>query len=75
MVFEKLKKIISEQLEIDQSIITENASIIGDLGADSLDLIDLAMSIEDEYEIEMSDDALEQIKTVGDLVEYIEDRI
>ncbi|MBR2730882.1 MAG: acyl carrier protein [Clostridia bacterium] len=75
MVFEKLKKIISEQLEIDQSIITENASIIGDLGADSLDLIDLAMSIEDEYEIEMGDDALEQIKTVGDLVDYIEDKI
>ena len=75
MVFEKLKKIISEQLEVDQSIITESASITGELGADSLDLIDLAMSIEDEFDIELSDDALEKIKTVSDLVAYIEDRI
>lgn len=74
MVFEKLKKIISEQLEVDQSIITESAAITGELGADSLDLIDLAMSIEDEFDIELSDEALEKIKTVGDLVEYIEDR-
>ncbi len=75
MVFEKIKKIISEQLEVDQSIITDNASITGDLGADSLDLVDLAMSIEDEFDIELSDDALEKIKTVSDLVVYIEDRI
>ncbi|MBR6785268.1 MAG: acyl carrier protein [Clostridia bacterium] len=75
MVFEKIKKIISEQLEVDQSIITDNASITGDLGADSLDLVDLAMSIEDEFDIELSDDALEKIKTVSDLVAYIEDRI
>ena len=51
MVFEKIKKIISEQLEVDQSIITDSASITGDLGADSLDLVDLAMSIEDEFDI------------------------
>ena len=75
MVFEKIKKIISEQLEVDQSIITDSASITGDLGADSLDLVDLAMSIEDEFDIELSDDALEKIKTVSDLVAYIEDRI
>ncbi|MBP3696548.1 MAG: acyl carrier protein [Clostridia bacterium] len=75
MVFEKIKKIISEQLEVDQNIVTENASITGDLGADSLDLVDLAMSIEDEFDIELSDDALEKIKTVSDLVAYIEDRI
>ena len=75
MVFEKLKKIISEQLEVDQSIISEASSITGDLGADSLDLVDLAMSIEDEFDIELSDGALDKIKTVGDLVAYIEDRI
>jgi len=75
MVFEKIKKIISEQLEVDQSIIGESSSITGDLGADSLDLVDLAMSIEDEFDIELSDEALEKIKTVGDLVDYIEDRI
>ncbi len=75
MVFEKVKKIISEQLEVDQTIINESATIAGDLGADSLDLVDLAMSIEDEFDIELSDDALEKIKTVGDLAAYIEDRI
>ena len=74
MVFEKIKKIISEQLEVDQSIISEGSTITGDLGADSLDLVDLAMSIEDEFDIELSDDALEKIKTVSDLVAYIEDR-
>ncbi|MBQ8943844.1 MAG: acyl carrier protein [Clostridia bacterium] len=75
MVFDKVKKIFSEQLEVDKSIITPEASITSDLGADSLDLIDLAMSIEDEFEIELSDDAIEHIKTVGDMVSYIEDRI
>ena len=75
MVLEKIKKIISEQLEVDQSIISESSTITGDLGADSLDLVDLAMSIEDEFDIELSDDALEKIKTVSDLVAYIEDRI
>lgn len=75
MVFEKVKKIISEQLEVDQSIISESSTITGDLGADSLDLVDLAMSIEDEFDIELSDEALDKIKSVGDLVVYIEDRI
>lgn len=75
MVFEQLKKIISEQLEVDASIITEGASITGDLGADSLDLVDLAMSVEDEFDIELPDEALEKIKTVGDLASFIEDRI
>ncbi len=75
MVFEKVKKIISEQLEVDQSIISESSTITGDLGADSLDLVDLAMSIEDEFDIELSDEALDKIKTVGDLAAYIEEKI
>ena len=75
MVIDKVKKIFSEQLEVDESIITPEASITSDLGADSLDLIDLAMSIEDEFDIELSDDAIEHIKTVGDMVNYIEERI
>ena len=74
MVFEKVKKIISEQLEVDQSIISESSTITGDLGADSLDLVDLAMSIEDEFDIELSDEALDKIKTVGDLAAYIEEK-
>ncbi len=73
MILDKLKEIISEQLEVDESMITPDASITSDLGADSLDLVDLAMSIEDEFEIELSDDALEKIKTVGDMVRYIEE--
>ena len=75
MVFEKVKKIISEQLEVDQSIISESSTITGDLGADSLDLVDLAMSIEDEFDIELSDEVLDKIKTVGDLAAYIEEKI
>lgn len=74
MVFETLKKIISEQLEVDPAIINESSSLTGDLGADSLDLVDLAMSVEDEFDIELSDEALEKIKTVGDLVAFVEDR-
>ncbi|MBQ4338875.1 MAG: acyl carrier protein [Clostridia bacterium] len=73
MVFEKIKKIVTEQLEVDESIITLDASITSDLGADSLDLVDLAMSIEDEFDIELNDDALETIKTVGDMVRFVED--
>lgn len=73
MVFEKIKKIVTEQLEVDESIITLDASITADLGADSLDLVDLAMSIEDEFDIELNDDALETIKTVGDMVRFVED--
>ena len=64
MVLEKIKKIISEQLEVDQSIVSESSTITGDLGADSLDLVDLAMSIEDEFDIELSDEALDKIKNV-----------
>jgi len=75
MIFEKVKKIISEQLAVDQSIISESSTITGDLGADSLDLVDLAMSIEDEFDIELSDEALDKIKTVGDLASYIESKI
>ena len=74
MVFETLKKIISEQLEVDPPIINEVSSLTGDPGPDSLDLVDLAMSVEDEFDIELSDEALEKIKTVGDLVAFVEDR-
>lgn len=73
-VFEKVKAIISEQLEIDESIIAEDSSFTADLGADSLDLVDLAMSVEDEFGIELSDSAIDKIKTVGDMVRYIDDR-
>ena len=72
-VFEKLQKIISEQLEIDEDDITPDSDIVDDLGADSLDIVDLVMSIEDELQVEIPDEAIEQIATVEDAVKYIED--
>lgn len=72
-VFEKLQRIIADQLEIDEDDITPDSDIIDDLGADSLDIVDLVMSIEDEFGIEVPDEAVEEIKTVDDAVKYIED--
>lgn len=73
-VFEKLQKIIAEQLEIDIEDITPDSDVIDDLGADSLDIVDLVMSVEDEFEIEVPDEAIEGMRTVDDLVKYIENR-
>ena len=71
--FERVQKIICEQLEIDSHLVTEDASISGDLGADSLDLVDLSMSIEEEFNLEVPDDGLDHVRTVGDIVKFIED--
>lgn len=73
MIFEKIKEIICEQLEVDEKKVTMESSLIDDLGADSLDLIDLVMSIEDEYDVEVPDDMIENIKTIGDVVKFIEE--
>ncbi|MBQ9948336.1 MAG: acyl carrier protein [Oscillospiraceae bacterium] len=73
MIFEKVKKLISEQLDVEESTITEASSITDDLGADSLDVVDLVMSIEDEFSVEIPEDQVENIKTVGDIVKYIEE--
>ena len=72
-VFEKLQEIIAEQLEIDPEEIDYASNIIDDLGADSLDIVDLVMSVEDEFGIEVPDEALEAVSTVEDMVKYIED--
>lgn len=71
--FERVQKIICEQLEIDSHLVTEDASISGDLGADSLDLVDLSMSIEEEFNLEVPDDVLDHVRTVGNIVKFIED--
>ena len=71
--FERVQKIICEQLEIDSHLVTEDASISGDLGADSLDLVDLSMSIEEEFNLEVPDDVHDHVRTVGDIVKFIED--
>lgn len=73
MIFEKLKKILSEQLEINESMITLESNIVDDLGASSLDLVDLAMSVEDEFGIEVPDELIETVQTVGDVVNFIEE--
>ena len=72
-ILEKVKKLISEQLDVEEANIQESSSIADDLGADSLDVVDLVMAIEDELSIEIPEDQVENIKTVGDIVKYIED--
>ncbi len=73
MIYEKVKAIIAEQLDIDPESVTYDASITDDLGADSLDVVDLVMSFEDEFDVEIPDEAVETIHTVSDIVKYIEE--
>ena len=75
MTFDKVKSIIEVQLNVDPQSITYEASITDDLGADSLDVVDLIMSFESEFDVEIPDDAVETIRTVGDIVKYIEDNV
>lgn len=71
-MFEKLQDLIADQLDVDKDKITEDANIQEDLGADSLDVVDLIMAIEEEFDIEIPDEDVENIKTVGDIESYIE---
>ncbi|HCF83140.1 MAG TPA: acyl carrier protein [Ruminococcaceae bacterium] len=74
-IFEKVRDIIADQLDIaEKDNITEASSITDDLGADSLDVVDLVMAIEDEFSVEIPEDEVENIKVVGDIVKYIEDK-
>lgn len=75
MVFDKVKKIIVDQLDVEEDKVTEAANITDDLGADSLDVVDLVMSFEEEFDIEIPDDQVEKIKTVGDIVKFIEEKV
>ncbi|MBA4544030.1 MULTISPECIES: acyl carrier protein [Thermoactinomyces] len=68
---ERVKKIVVERLNVDPSEVTMEASIKDDLGADSLDVVDLIMELEDEFDMEISDEEAEKISTVGDVVDYI----
>ncbi len=69
---EKVKQIISEQLGIEESEITPNSSFADDLGADSLDQVELVMALEEAFELEISDEDAEKIHTVRDVLEYVE---
>jgi acyl carrier protein len=71
-VADRVKKIVIEHLGVEESKVTENASFIDDLGADSLDTVELVMAFEEEFGIEIPDDAAESIVTVGDAVKYID---
>ena len=70
-LFETLKEVIAEQLEIDGDTITEDSSFVDDLGADSLDLLQLITALEDEFEVSIPDEDFEAIKTVGDALDQI----
>ncbi|MBE7015827.1 MAG: acyl carrier protein [Ruminococcaceae bacterium] len=72
-MLEKVKKIIEEQLGINESEITTDSAFIEDLGADSLDVVELIMAFESEFDMEIEDDEVEEISTVGDVVKYIKD--
>ena len=74
MVFEKVREILVDQLDVDEDAVTMEASIQNDLGADSLDIVDLVMSLEEEFDCEIPDEEIENIKTVGDIVKYIADQ-
>lgn len=73
-MLQKVKKIISAQLEVDQSVLNGNTSFIDDLGADSIDLLELVLAFEDEFGIQIDEDDIKNIRTVGDIVEYIENK-
>ena len=72
MVLEKVIEILAEQLSVDPSIINEDSNLVDDLDADSLTVIDLIMCLEDEFGIEVPDGEVENLKTVGAIVQYIE---
>jgi len=71
-IAEKVKQIISEQLGVEEAEVTPSASFTDDLGADSLDQVELVMALEENFEIEIPDDAAEKIRTVQDAIEYID---
>jgi len=71
MVFEKIKEIISDQLGIDAEEIKMESSFVDDLGADSLDIVELIMALETEFDLEIPDEDAEKISIVGDVVNYI----
>lgn len=75
MVFEKVKSIISEQLGVEEEEITMESSFIDDLGADSLDIVELIMALETEFDIEIPDEDAEKVTSVGDVVEYIKSHV
>jgi len=73
-VLEKIKEIVSEQLDVSQDEITPESSFVDDLGADSLDLTELIMAMEDEFDLEIDDEEAQKLRTVQDAIKYIESK-
>ena len=73
-MLEKIKSIVADQLGVDEDQVTEDASFIDDLGADSLDTVELIMAFEEEFDVEIPDKDAQKIKTVKDVIEYIESK-
>ena len=73
MVFERIREIICDQLDLEEDKVTMDSDIMEDFEADSLDVVDLVMSIEDEFGLEVPDDQIENFRTVGDVVRYVEE--
>ena len=72
--FDRVKKVVVEQLEVSEEEVTPTASFVDDLGADSLDVVELVMGLEEEFDIEIPDEDAEKIATVGDAIAYIDDK-
>ena len=72
MILERLKEIVAEQLEIDAETITEQTRLIEDHNADSLDVVEMLMALEDEFGVDIPDEEIEKMKTIGDVVAFIE---
>ena len=75
MVFETIRSILCDQFDVDEDAVTMDTAIQEDLNADSIDVVDLVVSIEDEFDIEIPDEEIEDVKTVGDVVKYVEEHI
>jgi len=73
-IFDKVKKIIVEQLGVEEKDVTMESSFVDDLGADSLDIVELVMAFEEEFDMEIPDEDAEKIRTVGDAVNYIQEK-
>lgn len=75
MIFEKVRKVIAEHLGINEAEVELNSKFQEDLGVDSLDIFEIAMELEEEFELEISNEDLEGIKTIGNLVDYISSKV
>lgn len=74
MIFEKIREIIMEQLNVEEDSVSMGTHLMKDLEADSLDAVEIIMAIEDEFEIEIPDEQAEKFQSVGDIVKYVEDK-